>query len=39
MNNVSMQAMFKTAQVCRVQLIKINFANMLIKVSIVYIYI
>jgi len=31
MNNVSMQAMFKTAQVCRVQLIKINFANMLIK--------
>lgn len=30
-NNVSIQAMFKTAQVCRVQLIKINFANMLIK--------
>jgi len=31
MNNVSVQAMFKTAQVCRVQLIKTNFANMLIK--------
>ncbi|ORX56038.1 hypothetical protein BCR36DRAFT_320835 [Piromyces finnis] len=31
MNNINMQAMFKTAQVCRVQLIKTNFANMLIK--------
>lgn len=31
MNNVNIQAMFKTAQVCRVQQIKINFANMLVK--------